>query len=89
MKKFKVTFCVLLLLVAALFTCGCDKLAAVESGVKDIFSQSEQSREELNSAPEDSDESSSESTSSEEESSSDIEDSEALIDECRALPVGQ
>lgn len=81
MKNFKKIICVLLLLVAALFTCGCDKLAAVESDVKDIFSQSEQSREELSSVPESNDESSFESASSEEESSSDIEDSEALIDE--------
>lgn len=80
MKKFKLTFYVLLLLVAALFTCGCDKLAAVES--KDIVSQSEH-MEELSSAPEDSDESSLENsdTSSAEESSSKTEDSEAPIDE--------
>ncbi len=83
MKKFKLTFYVLLLLVAALFTCGCDKLAAVE----DIVSQSEQSREELNSAPEDNSsfESSSasgfEDASSAEESSSKTEDIEAPIDE--------
>ena len=65
------------MLVAALFTCGCDKLAAVESN-NNIVSQSEHV-EELSSAPEDSDESS--GTSSTEESSSITENSETPIDE--------